>query len=97
MSPRDPQHLAALLPALLGRLARGGTPASLLMPVWSRIAGAGLAEHSRPTRLQGDRLEITADDPLWAGVLEVNAKGILTRIQADHPDLGVRVLDVRVP
>jgi len=96
VSPRDPQQLAALLPVLLGRLAREGTPAGLLTPVWSRIAGAGLAEHSRPTGLRGDRLEVTADDALWAGVLEVNARDIVARIQAAHPGLGVRNLDVRV-
>src|SRR5690606_3548506 len=82
VSPRDPQTLAALLPGLLGRLTRGGTPAGLLTPIWSRIAGPGLAEHSRPTGLRGDRLEVTADDALWAGVLEVNAKDIVGRIQA---------------
>lgn len=94
---RDPQTLKALLPALLARLTREGRPAALLGPVWSDLAGAQLAQHSRPTALHGDCLHVEAESSLWAGVLEVHTPELLARLAKQHPRLGIRRLEIALP
>lgn len=94
---RDPQTLKALLPAVLARLTREGRPAALLAPLWAELAGAQLAQHSRPVALHGDCLRVEAESGLWAGVLEVHTPELLARLEKHHPRLGIRRLEICLP
>jgi predicted nucleic acid-binding Zn ribbon protein len=97
LATREPPSIRSLLPALLGRLAREGGPASALQPVWADLVGAVLAAHSRPTALEGGVLVVTARDALWAGALEAQSRAVVARLAEKHPGLGVQRLEVRLP
>lgn len=96
MASREPSSLRTLLPALLGRLAREGAPASALQPVWAELVGPALAAQCRPTALHGGVLVVTTGSPLWAGALEAQTPTVLARLAERHPELGISRLEVRV-
>jgi predicted nucleic acid-binding Zn ribbon protein len=96
VAPREPSSLKSLLPALLGRLAREGGPASMLQPLWAELVGPVLAAQSRPSALHGKVLVVTASSPLWAGALEAQGRAVVARLSERHPGLGVERLEVRV-
>jgi predicted nucleic acid-binding Zn ribbon protein len=96
VAAREPSSIRDLLPALLGRLAREGAPASGLQPIWADVVGPALAAQSRPVALEGGVLVVSMRDALWAGALEAQARAVVARLTERHPELRIERLRVRV-
>ncbi len=77
--PRPPaQRLEGVLDQLQ-RDWKGDGHLAALWQAWPRIAGAQLAQHCRPLRLQGRRLTVGASHPQWLQALEaLAADGLVT-------------------
>lgn len=65
-----------------------------LAPLWRQVAGADTAAHSHPTRLEGRRLWIHADGPLWANRIRHRYAELVGRLQR-FPELR-QVSELRV-
>ena len=79
--PRDPQPFGAVLAKLVK--TRGWTkPAAeaTIFGDWPKVAGAEVAEHSRPVKLDGGELTIEAESTAWATQLRLLAAKLLAQI-----------------
>jgi hypothetical protein len=65
------EEVGKLLPAIFrAQLRRDSTPlAKILAPLWPRIAGKEIAEHSRPASFVAGTLILGTSCPAWAGQL----------------------------
>ncbi|MDY7100435.1 MAG: DUF721 domain-containing protein [Actinomycetota bacterium] len=96
MSEDEPRRLDASLDRLLAGL--GAPPAEAVGDVferWGDIVGPGVAERTRPVRVDGGRLVVEAEDAAWASQLRWSSRSI---IEACRRELGVDVgrIEVRV-
>ncbi|MCY3785631.1 MAG: DUF721 domain-containing protein [bacterium] len=92
-----PRHVADGLNRLLGSL--GAPPADVLAALierWPRLAGEGLAEHSRPVRIVNRRLLVEVDDPARAAQLRLGEGALLERLAAALGEGRVRSVRARV-
>jgi predicted nucleic acid-binding Zn ribbon protein len=62
---------------------------------WESLAGAELAAHARPLRLDGTTLVVAVDHPAWGTRARMDAVQILERIRAVE-GIGVQRLEVVV-
>ena len=72
------------MPRLLGRLGASASPATMeaVFTRWTEIAGAELAGHVRPVRIDGDALVVAADHPAWATRARMQSGLILAQVEA---------------
>ena len=71
-APRDhgPRRVGAALDHLLGTMRAPSVDVlHTVFQRWPEVVGADLAQHCRPTAIDGGRLVVTADDPAWASEL----------------------------
>lgn len=47
---------------------------------WEQVVGADIAKHCRPVAIEGDRLIVAADDPMWASELQWLSEMVLDRL-----------------
>ncbi len=66
------QEIGSLLPSVFKRQIQRGDPrlAQVLVPLWPRVAGAAVAQHSRPIRFGGGTLILETDGDGWAAQLQ---------------------------
>ena len=76
-----PQLLGDAIAKVLGRIGASPSPQTmeLVFTRWEELAGAELAAHSQPMRLQDATLVVGADHPAWATRARMDSEGILTR------------------
>ena len=101
MSPRRPKRPPQLVGALVSRvLGDLGLDASArvvrLAERWEEAVGREVARHCRPTALDGEVLEVTADSSPWCQQLSLQRVEVLAALHrvagADAPsDLRLRV------
>jgi len=65
------EEIGKFFPAIFkAQLRRDSTPlAEILAPLWPRIAGKEIAEHSRPASFVAGTLTLATSCPVWAGQL----------------------------
>ena len=67
MRRETPKPIGESLEHLLGNLnAPSVDVLDIVFRAWESIVGPDLAEHTRPTAIDGDLLNVTASDPVWA-------------------------------
>ncbi len=71
-------------------------PIALLAAGWEEIVGSDVAKNSRPAKLAGDALLITARSSAWSHQLSLLAETILTAVRARLPHVGIERLRFRV-
>ena len=82
---------------LLGSLdAPSSDLLSTLFGRWPEVVGADVARHCRPEAVDGDRLVVVCDDPLWAGELRWLSDEILKRIAEKAGSDRLQSLTIRV-
>jgi predicted nucleic acid-binding Zn ribbon protein len=76
-----PQQLGDAIAKVLSRIGASPSPQTmeLVFTRWEELAGAELAAHSQPVRLQDATLVVGADHPAWATRARMASEGILTR------------------
>jgi len=47
---------------------------------WEQVVGADIAKHCRPVAIEGDRLIVAADDPMWASEFQWLSEMVLDRL-----------------
>lgn len=90
------EEIGKILPVAFRRRVRAADPrlVELLRPVWCRVVGQDVAEHSRPTGLEGGTLRLATECSTWATQLQRMADDILGAVNAF---LGGRVVrNIRV-
>ena len=77
-----PLQVGEAIAKVLSRI--GASPSAHTMELvftrWEEVAGAELAGHVRPMRLQNSVLVIGADHPIWATRARMAAEGILVQL-----------------
>lgn len=71
-------------------------PVALLAAGWDDIVGIDVAKNSRPTKLDGDALQITVRSSAWGHQLSLLAETILAAVRARLPQAGIQRLRFRV-
>jgi predicted nucleic acid-binding Zn ribbon protein len=76
-----PQQVGQAIAKVLSRIGASPSPQTmeLVFTRWEEVAGAELAGHLQPMRLQGSTLVVGADHPAWATRARMEAERILTR------------------
>jgi predicted nucleic acid-binding Zn ribbon protein len=96
--PRDPQPLGAVLQRLVK--ARGWQrPAAeaRIFGDWDKVAGADIAAHCRPVKLDDGALTVEAESTAWATQLRLLAGRLLGRIAAEVGGGVVRSVHIHGP
>jgi hypothetical protein len=78
------QAIGKCLPAVFKRHVRRAEPqlAGILAPLWTQVAGQGIAEHSRPETFWGGTLTLATPSETWAAQLRLLAPEILAAVNA---------------
>jgi predicted nucleic acid-binding Zn ribbon protein len=78
-----PQQVGQAIAKVLGRIGASPSPQTmeLVFTRWDEVAGAVLAAHLQPMRLQNSTLIVGADHPAWATRARMESARILTRIR----------------
>jgi len=63
---------------------------------WSEIVGAGMAEHVRPVRLDGESLVVSVDHPAWATQVRRMGEQLLDRVAEETGAARASRVEVRV-
>jgi hypothetical protein len=74
----------------------GGKEYVALFSSWRKMAGDDIAAHSRIFNLQKGALIVEVDHPGWAQLLRMKQADILQRLSAAYPDLGIRMIHIRL-
>ena len=80
---RGPKPVGASLEHLLGSL--NAPPVDVLSVVfsrWAEVVGEDLAQHCRPSAIDGERLVVTASNSTWASEVRWLEKALLDRVAA---------------
>jgi predicted nucleic acid-binding Zn ribbon protein len=96
--PRDPQPLRAVIDRLVK--ARGWQRPAAEARVfgdWEKVAGADVAAHCRPVKLENGELTVEAESTAWATQLRLLAGRLLGRIAAEVGSGVVRKLHIHGP
>lgn len=96
MGKRDIDSIRALLPKVLGALARESGQARHLAAVWEEAVGAHIAQHARPHRLEGETLVLTVTSARWAHELEGRAEPLCARLTEKLGEGVVKRLEFRM-
>ena len=91
------EEIGKTLPAVFKRHVRGSNPqlVEILAPLWSRVAGKGIAEHSRPVAFWSGTLTLSTPCPTWAAQLRQLAGEIVAAVNAFLGGVVVKKLEVR--
>jgi predicted nucleic acid-binding Zn ribbon protein len=71
------QSVATHLSALLLDIAMRSDSAASLQPIWARLVGPVLAQHTSPVRLVGGELTVKCKTPAWVGALSERREELL--------------------
>jgi predicted nucleic acid-binding Zn ribbon protein len=82
VASREPTPLAALLPDVLGRMARDGKGAAALGALWLRVQGPIIGAQSRPVGLVDGVLQVDVQGPTWQATLQAQEAVLLERWNA---------------
>jgi len=96
--PRDPQLFGSVLSKIVKN--RGWSkPAAeaTVFAAWERVAGADVAAHCRPVKLEEGELTIEAESTAWAMQLRLLATRLLKQISAEVGPNVVRRLHIHGP
>ncbi len=63
---------------------------------WEQVVGADIARHCRPVAIEGDRLIVAADDPMWASEFQWLSEMVLERLAEVSGGCRMEHLAVRV-
>lgn len=63
---------------------------------WRQIAGEDISSHTRIIDIRHDALVVEVDHPGWMQVLQMKQAEILARIGSRYPELGIRLLQMRL-
>jgi predicted nucleic acid-binding Zn ribbon protein len=77
-----PQPVGESIAKVLGRIGASPSPQTmeLVFTRWEEVAGAELAGHLQPMRLQNSTLIVGADQPAWATRARMESERILARV-----------------
>ncbi|HTS83364.1 MAG TPA: DUF721 domain-containing protein [Myxococcaceae bacterium] len=96
MASREPASLAALLPDVLGRLAREGHGTGALGALWSRIQGAVIGAQSRPVELEDGVLRVEVSGATWRATLQAQEAVLRERWNSAVRSAPVRSIEFRL-
>jgi hypothetical protein len=76
------EEIGKILPAVFRAQVRRAEPALLeiLVPLWPRVVGRGIAQQTRPVAFAAGRLTLATSCPTWAAQLRHLAEEIRARI-----------------
>ena len=82
-SDNGPQQVGPAIAKVLSRIGAAPSPQTmeLIFTRWEELAGAELAAHLQPMRLQNTTLVLGADQPAWATRGRMEAERILARVR----------------
>jgi predicted nucleic acid-binding Zn ribbon protein len=91
------EEIGNFLPRIFKRQVHRGDPrlAEVLAPLWPRVAGHAVAEHSRPVRFGGGTLVLETDGDCWATQLQALSKEIQTQVNRFLGEPVIRQVRVR--
>jgi len=94
---RGPQRISHSLDRLLGTMKAPSVDVlSAVFGRWSEIVGTDLADHTRPAAIDGERLVVVADDPVWASEFRWLEKELIARVETVSGSDRIKGLTVRV-
>ncbi len=96
MASRDPTPLSALLPDVLGRLARDGRGRAAIGALWPRVQGAVIGAQSRPVELLDGVLLVDVRAPTWRATLQAQESVLRERWNAAVSHAPVRRIEFRL-
>ncbi len=99
MSRRDdtPKPIGESLERLLGNLnAPSVDVLDVVFRAWASIVGPDLAEHTRPSSIDGDLLNVQASDPAWATEFRWLESEVVQRLAAATGTDRIQRIKVRV-
>ncbi len=78
------EEVGKILPAVFKRRVHLGeqTLVEVLAPLWPRVAGKPIAQHSRPVAFEAGTLTLVTDCPSWAAQLRLMAEEIRAEINS---------------
>jgi len=94
-SPVD--EVAKVLPSVFKRQVQRVDPrlVEILAPLWSKVAGAAIAQQSQPDAFAAGTLTLAAADPSWAKALTVMREELRDKINAYLGRPVVRAVRIR--
>lgn len=93
---RAPRHVGASLDQLLGTLEMPTLDTlSVVFQRWSEIVGADIARHCKPLAIDGDRLILMVDDPMWASEMQWLSEELLRRLNEFSNERPLRSVTVK--
>jgi len=96
VASREPTPLAALLPDVLGRLAREGQGAAALAVLWTRVEGPVIAAQSQPVELQQGVLRVEVRGATWRATLQAQEAVLRERWNAAVRSAPLRRIEFRL-
>ncbi|NEG69986.1 DciA family protein [Bifidobacterium choloepi] len=92
---RDPNRIGGVLEAFAVQKGWGRyLGMTRLMEAWPEIAGPVAAAHTQVDSLVDGVLKIRANTPAWEQQMSGLSGHLLAKIQATHPEFGIRRLEV---
>lgn len=91
------EEIGKTLPAVFKRHVRGTNPqlVEILAPLWGRVAGKGIAEHSRPVAFWSGTLTLATPCATWAAQLRQLEGEIVEAVNAFLGEAVVKKLEVK--
>lgn len=91
------EEIGRILPAVFKRHVRRADPplVELLAPLWPRVAGKAIAQHSRPIAFADRTLTLAVSCPSWTAQLRMMSEDIRAKINSFLGGPIVRTLRVR--
>ena len=97
MASREPTPLAALLPDVLGKMAREGQGgAAALGPLWTRVQGAVIGAQSWPLELADGVLRVDVRGATWRATLQAQEAVLRERWNSAVRSAPVRSIEFRL-
>jgi len=94
---RGPQKISHSLDRLLGSMRAPSVDVlGAVFGRWSEIVGPDLAAHTRPAAIDGEKLVVVADDPVWASEFRWLEKELIARVETVSGSDRIKGLIVRV-
>ncbi len=92
------EEIGKSLPVIFKRHLRRNEPqlADILAPLWARVAGRAIAEHSRPVGFESGELVLETSCETWAGQLRQMSAQVVEAVNRYLGTPAVRELRVRV-
>ena len=92
------EEIGKSLPVIFKRHIQRSGPgvADILAPLWARVAGRAIAEHSRPVGFEAGQLVLETTCETWAGQLQLMSAQVIEAVNRYLGAPAVRELRVRV-